>query len=404
VNLLYVTTNFRALTLTFVAREVSLLRARGHRVELLALRPDAPYTADSVECDTSGCLHLLPASFPRVVAGVVRCLIRRPRRLSRAVSAALRSPGDSPGTRLKMLYQIAATTTILARVEKLDVSHIHAHLASPPGNYAWFLSMLTGIPFSFTGHAADLFCRPEALRAKFADATGVVGISAYNLAFFRSLAPALEHAEVIHCGVDTSRYPYRQRNAVATPPRILAVGRAAPKKGFTHLLRALRLLSDRGVAWRADLVGGGPLLEALRAEAEALGLDALNIRGARQQAEIRELLAAADVFVLPCVQAPDGDIDGIPVALMEAMACGVPVVSTRLSGIPELIEDGRSGLLVPPADPQALADALARLVSEPGLQGRLSREGREKVEREFDLPAIGAQLERFFTTIGAASR
>lgn len=399
-NLLYLTTNFRTLTLTFVAREVTQLRARGHRVELLALRPDAPHVADAAECDVSGCIHLLPAPWTRVVVGLSRCLLRRPRRLLKAMSAALCSPGDSLATRLKMLYQVAVTTTVVERVENLGVSHIHAHLASPPGNYAWFLSLLTGIPFSFTGHAADLFCRPEALRAKLHAAAGVIGISEHNLGYLRSLVPELRHAAVIHCGIDACRFPYRPRKAAGSPPRILAVGRAVPKKGLVFLVRALRLLGDRGQVWRADIVGDGPLLETLRNEAKALKLDALSFRGALQQHEIRELLANADVFVLPCVQAPDGDVDGIPVALMEAMASGVPVISTRISGIPELVKDGHSGLLVGPADPLSLADALERLVSEPGLGERLSRGGREAIEREFDLVTIGAQLERFFISIG----
>ena len=395
-KLLYLTTNFRALTLTFVTREVRELRESGVPVDLLSLRRETAHAAARPECDLEGSLHLFPLRAGPLASGLLRVVPGRPRRFLRAVAAILRSRGDGPATRVKLLGQLLASTTVVAEIERRGVTHIHAHLASPPGNYAMFLSLLTGIPFSFTGHAADLFRRPESLATKLRLARGSVAISRFNLEHYRQVQPRLGPAVVVHCGVDPDRFPFRQRERCHDPLRVLAVGRATEKKGFRHLLAALALLDRRPLPWEGRLVGGGELLEPLRAEAAALSLDRLAITGPAQQAEIRDLLHWADVFVLPCVRAADGDVDGIPVALMEAMAAGCPVISSRLSGIPELVEDGQSGLLTAPGDAAGIADGLARLAREPELTAALSRGGRARVEREFDQAREAARLRRFF--------
>ncbi len=395
-KILYLTTSFESLTLTFVAREINALRALGTEISLLGLRRGANFTAAEPECDISGCLHLYPVSGPKMLVATLGCAISRPRRFFRAVRAALVSTLDGPRVKLKLLYQLAAAMTKVAAVEAAGITHIHAHLASPPGNVAMFLGLLTGIPYSFTGHAADLYRAPEALDVKLELAAGAVAISEYNLAHYRRLHPGLRRAEVIHCGVDPDRFAFRRREACGDPLRILAVGRAAEKKGFVHLLEALALLDREGMAWTGHLVGDGPLLADLRRRAAELGLDRLELTGALQQPRIRELLDRADVFVLPCVQAADGDIDGIPVALMEAMACGCPVISTRVSGIPELVVDGETGLLADPADPAGLADALSRIANEPELVAALSVAGREHVASAFNQRTEAHRLLDFF--------
>ncbi len=394
-HLLYVATYFGALTNTFVAREVSALRRRGHRVDLLALRRSQTSVAADPECDLTGCRYVYPVSRWRVLAGFLRLLARRPRRMLHAMGLALGSRGDSLRDRLLLLWQLAVSATQVRAIEETRPDLIHAHLAGPPGGYAMFLGLLTGIPYSFTGHAADLYRRPVGNRAKLRHSRGAVAISRYNLAHYRALVPDVR-AAVVHCGVRLADFPFRRRTAAGQPLRILAVGRAVPKKGFHHLLSALAQLDGHRHPWRAHLVGGGPLLADLREQAAGLGLDWLEITGPRQQSEVRDLLAEADVFVLPCVEAEDGDIDGIPVSLMEAMASGCPVISTRISGIPELLADGEAGLLVPPGDPGALAAALTRLAAEPGLVGQLSRSGREQVERDFDADREADRLAAVF--------
>lgn len=397
-HLLYIATNFGSLTNTFIAREVSALRRRGHRVDLLALRRTTRSLAADPECDLSGCRYVYPAGGARLLLAVLWLALTRPHRWWGSVAAAVRAPGDPWRNRCKLLAQLAATATAVRQVEQLAPDLIHAHLANPPGSYALFLSLLTGIPFSFTGHAADLYRQPVGNILKLREAAGAVAISRHNLEHYRSLHPGLKQAAVIHCGVRSADFPYRRRQAPDGRMRILAVGRAVAKKGFPTLLRALAALDPVRHPWQAHLVGGGPQWDELVELQQELGLEALTLTGPLQQPQVRELLAEADVFCLPCTVAPDGDVDGIPVSLMEAMASGCPVVSTDVSGIGELL-DGQAGLVVPPDDSAALAAALGRLWDEPELAAGLSVQGRARIEAEFELDREAERLERFFAAL-----
>ncbi len=395
-HLLYIATNFGSLTHTFIAREVTALRRRGHRVDLLALRPTSRDQAARPECDLSGCRYVFPRPWLGVLWSVVLVALKRPRRWLAAVAAVLTTPGATPADRLKLLGQLAVTTTIVDLVERDAPQLIHAHLANPPGSYALFLSLLTGIPFTFTGHAADLYRRPVGNVLKLRRAAGAVAISGHNLEHYRQVCPTLRLAAIVHCGVRPADFAFTPRQPHDGPRRILAVGRAVTKKGFHRLLEALALLEPDRYRWTAHVVGGGPQLAALQAQKDALALDGLTLTGPQQQETIRDLLAAADLFCLPCVVAGDGDVDGIPVSLMEAMAAGCPVVSTRVSGIPELLDDGRAGLLVAPDDAAALAAALRRFWDEPDLGAQLSTRGRAQVASAFDLDREAQRLELFF--------
>jgi glycosyltransferase involved in cell wall biosynthesis len=398
-HLLYVATNFSSLTHTFIAREVTALRERGVVVDLLALRRSRKAEATSPECDVSDCRYLYPVTPWQVVKATAHVMFTRPGRWLRAVRVALSSPGDGASARLKLLGQLAVSATAVPLVESRRPQLMHAHLANPPGSYAMFLSLLTGVPFSFTAHAADLYRRPVGNRAKLREAAGAVAISQFNLDHYRQLEPGYSRSRIVHCGVRPGDFPFRERTMPGDRLTILAVGRAVPKKGFHDLLTALASLSSDGVAWRAQLVGGGPQLDELRSEKDRLGLADLEISGALQQDEIRHLLSMADVFVLPCIPAPDGDVDGIPVSLMEAMAAGCPVVSTRVSGIPELLDGGRAGLLVAPNAPSELARALARLARDPALINHLSRAGHRRIVDKFNVEVEAVSLQDFFAEI-----
>ncbi|MBC8424944.1 glycosyltransferase [bacterium] len=398
-KILYITTSFANLTHTFITREVDQLRRQGLEIELLALRRSLIHLANETECDIAECRYIYPVNLAKLTWGLATMLFSRPGRLCMAIRAAFASRHDSLKERFRLLYQLSATMTCVRDVEAMAPDHIHAHLANPPGSYAMFLGLLTGIPYSITGHAADLYCKPVGNDTKIRLAAGMVAISEYNMRHYRELHPDLRKAEVIHCGVELDDFTFKARGSLPLPLRILAVGRAAEKKGFRHLLDALQILKERQIPYRCDLIGGGPLLDTLKQQQLDLSLDDLVIHGPLQQSEVKAMLGRAHVFTLPCVIASDGDIDGIPVSLMEAMACGCPVVSTHISGIPELIADGESGLLVPPENPLALADALERLSADPDLTARISKGGRLKVETEFNLAIEGQKLERFFTSL-----
>uniref|UniRef100_I2Q324 Glycosyltransferase n=1 Tax=Desulfovibrio sp. U5L TaxID=596152 RepID=I2Q324_9BACT len=265
------------------------------------------------------------------------------------------------------------------------VTHLHSHFGWEQVDMLAHLRRLAGLPFSLTLHAADIFVSPDRLRHRLADAAFVATISDYNKALLMDrLGLPGEQVHVVRCGVDLPALPFGPAPELS-PPRLVSIGRMVPKKGFDVLLRALALLRDDGVAFAAELVGDGPLHPELVRLAGELGLtDAVVFPGALEPSEAACRLGRGSVFVLACQKGPDGDMDGIPVALMEAMALGRPVVSTRLSGIPELVADG-CGLLAAPGDPRSLADALRRVLSEKDLAGRLAAAGRRRVEEAFTL-------------------
>jgi glycosyltransferase involved in cell wall biosynthesis len=206
---------------------------------------------------------------------------------------------------------------------------------------------------------------------------------------------AEEKIRVIHCGVDGRGTPVRREQE--NPPMLLCVGSLIEKKGHDVLLRACALLKERGIRFECRIAGDGPLKEALMAEARSLGVeDSTVFAGACDQETVRSLYEQARVFALPSVYASNGDLDGIPVVLMEAMAAGVPCVSTRVSGIPELIESPKEGILVEEKDPAALADAIDLLLKDGALRERIVRAARAKVEREFNLNKSADQLAELF--------
>jgi glycosyltransferase involved in cell wall biosynthesis len=280
----------------------------------------------------------------------------------------------------------------LAReLQRHGVAHLHAHFAHSPSAVAHMCNLAGGPPFSFTAHAKDLYTTPaRRVTERAADAAFVVTCTNANRHHLAALH-AGQRVHVVYHGTDTSRFHPDGRRP--EPGRILSVGRLVPKKGFDCLVDALGILASRRDDFRCEIVGGGPLREPLEHRIAAGPLRSLvQIHGSRLQEEILGEYRRAGLFVLAPLMTEDGDRDGIPNVLVEAMACGVPVVSTRLSGIPELIEHGREGLLVEPGDAAGLADAIDLLLSDPELARSFVVAGRRKVERLFDVRRNTASL------------
>jgi glycosyltransferase involved in cell wall biosynthesis len=262
-----------------------------------------------------------------------------------------------------------------------------------------------GPPFSFTAHAKDLYttlARNLIIRAK--AARFVLTCTRYNGCFLEDLLSGVPTPiHVVHHGADLARFHPSRRQPKAG--LIVSVGRLVPKKGYPILIDGLELLAHAEVDFCCDIYGGGPSREELERMVGRAALDArIRFHGARPQDEIAAAYARASVFALAPVVVSDGDRDGIPNVLVEAMASGVPVVSTRISGIPELIEHGVDGLLVEPSDAAALAHALRRVLEDPGLAARLAAAGRRKVEREFDLVANSRVVAELLAGGGALAR
>jgi len=401
VKILYVTTNFSALSHTFITREIGQLRRLGCEIDLLALRRIAPELQAKIpECDVSGCRYVYPTSFISAMVSLFTLLVRKPGTVLNAAKVAVSDPTDKVGTKAKLLFQLAVASALVKRTTAGDYDLIHAHFASPPTSFAMLLSLLTGIPYTFTGHGADVYRDVSALRPKLLHAAGAVGISEYNLNYYRTLVPNMPPTAIVRCGINLDLFPYQARRDDGGEIRILTVGRCVPKKGFAVMVDALSELRRRGVPWSAAIVGDGPILDELKGRAETAGISSnLEFTGALSLDQVREHLNRANIFVMPSIPAPDGDIDGIPVSLMEAMANGCSVVSTAVSGIPELVIEGETGLLVPPDDPTALADAIGRLIEHKDLRTSLSTAGRRYVEDNFSLASAGTTLLEFFSGI-----
>jgi glycosyltransferase involved in cell wall biosynthesis len=383
---------------TFIAREIAALVAAGADVRILSLKapseelvhPEAERLLRRVQYPLSPG----PAALRRAAA-----LLAHPRALSSLALALGRALARRPIELAKSLESVARAVEQLDWAREFDPDVIHAHWASYPSTAAMILGRLLGKPFGFTCHAHDIFVHDHLLREKIESAAVPVTISRYNVEWLAKqvTARARDRMTVIHCGVDLPNFPFPFQEGGREEDLIVTVGRLDRIKGFDVLVDALGDLKRQGRRVRCQVIGEGPLRGELQARIDRQGLsDLVELIGARPQGEVRAALCAATIFSLPSVIAPGGDRDGIPVSLMEAMAAGTPVVSTRVSGIPELIEDEREGLLVAARDSRALAEALARLLDDAALRRRLAVAARAKIERGFDAAREADKLLELF--------
>jgi glycosyltransferase involved in cell wall biosynthesis len=388
----YVVQQFPSLRTTFVRREVEALRRAGLPLRVVSLRsPDAAEIRTEAEAlphvEATTYLPYGPLS-PRAFFDNAAALRRRPRAwLRNWFDLALGAPGArGAARRLRMLLQVWRGATVARLLRDLGrCAHVHAQFADGAASTGLAAARLLGATFSWTSHTS--FDSP-ALLPKLRDASFVASISRYDarrLARFagRSHTPDIR---VIHCGLDPTAWPFRAPPPVASPPRVLSVGALIEKKGHDVLVRACARLAHEGFPVRCDVVGAGPLAPSLEALVRSEGAgEVVRLLGPKPQAEVRALLAQADVFALACRRAGNGDLDGLPVSLIEAMAVGVPVVTTDFSGIPDLVRDRVTGLLAAPGDDVAFARALRAALDGSVDRARMAAEARRWVEQEFDV-------------------
>jgi glycosyltransferase involved in cell wall biosynthesis len=394
---------YPTLTQTFVYREVQALRAAGLQIETFSTwRPAAGELSAEARPLVDDTYYLFPLRLPAFAAAQLRFLVTRPRAYLGTLGFCLRRDQQSLGRAVRAIGHFLQGVYLAAEVQRRGLGHLHAHFARNAATLALVVSRLTGISFSFTAHANDLFVAPTMLADKILAARFIVAISAYNRGVLDDTLPApdtLAKIHVVHCGLDVRRFApgVAGRAAANQPPLILSVGQLVEKKGLPYLVQACAQLEQRGYQFRCVIVGRGPQEAQLRQMIHAAGLaDCVQLAGPVFQEQLAPYLAKAQVFVLPCVVARDGDRDGIPVSLMEAMAMELPAVSTQVSGIPELIAHEQTGLLVPPRDADALAEALARLLDDPALRRQLGQAARARVMEAFDLETNARMLLNLF--------
>jgi colanic acid/amylovoran biosynthesis glycosyltransferase len=393
----YVVSRFPALTETFILRELNAVDAAPEvEVELFSLfrgERGAVHKAAERWLPKVHQAHPLEAA-----RGLAWWLRRSPRRFLHTGALAVRAHASRPGVLLRALVTFAIAAAHARKVVRLGVEHVHAHWATYPALTAWVCHRLAGVPYSFSAHAHDIFIHQVGLEAKVRDARFVVTISEYNRTFLRAFAGNGVPLHVIHYGLDLAAYRFRPR---APRPRgvvnALCIASFQEYKGHCVLFEALARGGSDLDRIRLVLVGEGPLRDALEALATKLGIrERVEFRGGCLEHEVASLLDTADLLVLPSIVAANGDTEGIPNALLEAMACGVPVVTTRVSGIPELVRHNETGLLAEPADSDSLCDALRRTLVEPEAVVARAEAGRRLVEEEFTLAASAGALMRLF--------
>lgn len=305
-----------------------------------------------------------------------------------ALGNALLGRREHLRARLASLAHLFVACDWARTLRREPVTHIHSQWIHSGGTIAMYGAWLLGKSFSFTGHAADLFRERVALEDKVRRADFIICISKFHRELFKSLGARDEQLHIAYCGIDHKLFvPRAPQRVPGELLRIRSSGRLVEKKGFAYLVDACRILRERGVALECLIGGSGPLQQTLQAQIDRLGLqDSVKLTGQElKQEEIPQFMYTGDIYCLPCVWAADRDVDGLPQMLMEAMACGLPAISTRLVGIPDLIIDGRTGLLVEPNDAAQLADAIVRLRDDPALAQRLAEQGRQWLMKTFDI-------------------
>ncbi|MDH3295368.1 MAG: glycosyltransferase [Acidimicrobiia bacterium] len=396
-NVGYVVSRFPKTTETFIAREAFGLSELGHNVSMISIIRETDQIVQTEAARFVPGLTAVGDAGPiELLVSQVRWLRRAPGRVIRMWIRTVVGNIGSPKFLVRAMTTAMGAPWTADRVERQGLDVLHAHWGTHSAMFAFQLSILTGLPYSVTLHAHDLYVDRSMLPDKLRAATTVVTISDHNRQMIASLYPDVTHKiEVVHCGVDVGSITPRTAAPDNNPPRAAVVAGLRDYKGHAYLIEAHKILEDRGFGLNLDIVGDGPVREELEAMVTGSPIEGrVTFHGARPVDEAIEIVGQADVFVMPSVVLPSGRKDGIPVALMEAMALRVPVVSTRVSGIPELVEHEVTGLLADERDPIGLADAVERLLTDRALSDRLADEGRRRVVEQFDLGQTIEAMDR----------
>lgn len=398
-HMAYVMSRFPKLTETFVLYEILALEALGIPVEVYPLlRERQPVAHPEAEAWLRRA-RFQPFLSPDILRANAYFFRRDPGRYLRMVRDVLRHTWGSPNFFMGAIGILPKMVRVAREMEQRGITHVHAHFATHPALAALIVHRLTGIPYSFTAHGSDLHVDRRMLDVKVAESAFAITISAFNKEVMVAACGERlrDRIHVVRCGVDTAVFRPVPRRGTPPPLRIVCVASFEEVKGHRYLIEACRLLRDRGVAFRCDLVGTGPLRrDVMRRIADARLQHHVLLRGGMPRPDVARLVAEAHVAVLASVPTREGKREGIPVALMEAMACGLPVVATAISGIPELVESGRSGYLVPPRRADLLADRLQELAQDPELRASLGATGRQKALAEYDIRRNTRQLLDLF--------
>lgn len=376
----YVLKRYPRYSETFVVNEILAHEAAGVQIDIFSLRPPNDDHFQDAISQVRAPVTYLPIY--GLKAADFWSAIQQANELLPGVCSGLEV---AKGEDVRDVYQ----ALVLAKEVKLrGITHLHAHFASVATSVARLAGHFAGVPYTFTAHAKDIFhesVNAEDLRRKLEDAAAVVTVSAYNVDYLTEISgSARPKIKRIYNGLHLDQFPYT--SPADRPPLVVGVGRLVEKKGFCDLVYACALLVRKGVDFRCLIIGTGEEEAKLREQIERLGLSGtVELMGPKTQFEVKQYVGGAAVFAAPCVVGADGNRDGLPTVLLEAMALGTPCVSTDVTGIPEVLRDSKTGLMAPQHDPTRLAEAIERLLNDRQLRVSIARSARGLIEEEFSV-------------------
>ena len=398
----YLAPEIPALSATFVYQEILQLQKLGVDIKPVSIhRPGNKALSDVLKKLESDTFYLYEQSFANTALLNIYIFFSTPIKYFSVFSMALSDAinvGITTHIGKGLLYRFVIAAGLVHYLRKNNIEHIHSNFAHIPTDIAMYAAALHGVTFSFISHANDLFERGWLLKEKVARSKFAVTISEYNKKFLIDHGADEDKIKVIHCGVDTASFSEREEKKLSNPPILGALGRMVEKKGFDVLISACDILKKEGVGFKLQIAGGGPLKSDLEYLARKLDvMDTIDFIDSISHEDVPDWIKSLDIFVLPCKKDKYGDMDGIPVVLMEAMLSGVPVITTRISGIPELVVDGLTGLLSEPNNAISLAKKIKLLILDYKLRHKFIENGVSKIKFEFELSSNVKQLSNFLS-------
>jgi glycosyltransferase involved in cell wall biosynthesis len=399
-KLMVIVTEYPKATETFIYRDLLKFAEMGADIELHHLAPfRSGQPLHQFAAPTRGWARYTPFFGRAGFGALLRAAVRRPLVLARAIKDILAAYRREPKLALKSLALLPKALAMAEHARRERFHHVHAEFAGHPATVAWLMHRFGGPAYSVSCRAHDIFRTQSLLDLKLGEAQAVRTVSGYGRQFLKEKVPVLRDREihVIHSSVDLARIAPATDAEKDGRFRILFVGALEAKKGVEHLLTALALAAPRLGDWECALAGDGPLRASLERQAEEFGVaDRIRFHGALDFDAVAAAYARASVCVAPSIVGPGGRQEGIPNVLIEALAFARPAISTTISGIPELIESGVDGILVPPEDPERLAGAILSVRADPAWAESLGQSGRRVVEERFDLAVNAARQMALF--------
>lgn len=385
-KIVYIIGTYPRLTTTFIDREINSLEELGVNIKIFSIRPPSGILSQAQIESMTRIQYLLPVNLVSLVIGHIRFIIAQPKIFFGTLIYLVSCPHPTIKSRIRTFLHFNEGVYAAHQLSTEQFDHIHAHFMDRAATIALVVSRFLDAPYSLTAHAGDIYVDPVLLQEKMSAAKFIATCTEYNKSYLEQFGEGLFNHKLfcIYHSLAIDKYN-AQENRKRETCMMLSVGQLKEKKGFDYLLRACRILVDHGHTFECQIVGEGPLRGYLESRIKELSLENLvQLCGALPHQKVIEKYQQANFFVLPAILASDGDRDGIPNVILEAMTMDLPIVSTIHSAIPEVVEDGFNGLLVPPGDEHALAEGLEKLITNPDYAEELGSRGRMIVREKFD--------------------